>query len=108
MLVATGSGRRKLEAINADKFEHKGITYCASCDGPLFADQDVLVIGVAIIVDVVAPVFHEYVDAPLAVNTTVLPTHTAVDVATTVGNAVTDNIPTAEFVQPAIEVPITV
>jgi alkyl hydroperoxide reductase subunit F len=45
LLVATGSGRRKLDAINADKFEHKGITYCASCDGPLFADQDVLVIG---------------------------------------------------------------
>ncbi|MES2930314.1 MAG: FAD-dependent oxidoreductase [Patescibacteria group bacterium] len=45
LLVATGSGRRKLEAINADTFEHKGITYCASCDGPLFADQDVIVIG---------------------------------------------------------------
>ncbi len=45
LLVATGSGRRKLEAINADIFEHKGITYCASCDGPMFADQDVLVIG---------------------------------------------------------------
>ncbi len=45
ILVATGSSRRKLEAINADKFEHKGITYCASCDGPLFADKDVLVIG---------------------------------------------------------------
>ncbi len=45
LLVATGSGRRKLDAINADTFEHKGITYCASCDGPLFADQDVLVIG---------------------------------------------------------------
>jgi len=45
LLVATGSGRRKLEAINADKYEHKGITYCASCDGPMFADQDVLVIG---------------------------------------------------------------
>lgn len=45
LLVATGSGRRKLEAENADKFEHKGITYCASCDGPLFADQDVIVVG---------------------------------------------------------------
>jgi len=45
ILIATGSSRRKLEAINADKFEHKGITYCASCDGPMFADQDVLVIG---------------------------------------------------------------
>jgi len=29
----------------ADVYEHKGITYCASCDGPLFADQDVAVIG---------------------------------------------------------------
>lgn len=45
LLVATGSGRRKLEAENADKFEHKGITYCASCDGPLFDGQDVVVIG---------------------------------------------------------------
>jgi alkyl hydroperoxide reductase subunit F len=45
LLVATGSSRRKLDAINADVFENKGITYCASCDGPLFADQDVLVIG---------------------------------------------------------------
>jgi len=45
VLIATGSSRRKLDAINADKFEHKGITYCASCDGPMFADQDVLVIG---------------------------------------------------------------
>ena len=45
VLISTGSSRRKLEVENADKFEHKGITYCASCDGPLFADQDVLVIG---------------------------------------------------------------
>ena len=45
ILVATGSGRRKLEAINAEKYEHKGITYCASCDGPIFEGQDVLVLG---------------------------------------------------------------
>ncbi len=45
ILIATGSGRRKLEAKNADKLEHKGLTYCASCDGPLFADMDVVVIG---------------------------------------------------------------
>jgi alkyl hydroperoxide reductase subunit F len=45
VLVATGSGRRKLEAINADSYEHKGITYCASCDGPLYEGADVLVIG---------------------------------------------------------------
>ncbi len=45
VLIATGSGRRKLEAKNADKLEHKGLTYCASCDGPLFEGMDVVVIG---------------------------------------------------------------
>ncbi len=45
VLMATGSGRRKLEAKGADRLEHKGLTYCASCDGPLFADMDVVVVG---------------------------------------------------------------
>ncbi|MES3031858.1 MAG: FAD-dependent oxidoreductase [Patescibacteria group bacterium] len=45
ILIATGSGRRQLVAKNADRLEHKGLTYCASCDGPLFSDQDVVVIG---------------------------------------------------------------
>ncbi len=45
VLVTTGSIRRKLQAIGADTFEHKGLTYCASCDGPFFAEQDVIVVG---------------------------------------------------------------
>lgn len=45
VLIASGSQRRRLEAVNADEFEHKGLTYCASCDGPLFAGQDVAVVG---------------------------------------------------------------
>ncbi|HVT75188.1 MAG TPA: FAD-dependent oxidoreductase [Candidatus Paceibacterota bacterium] len=45
ILIATGSARRKLDVPGAAQFEHKGITYCASCDGPLFAGQDVAVIG---------------------------------------------------------------
>src|SRR3990167_3284665 len=45
ILTASGSGRRKLVAKNADKLEHKGLTYCASCDGPLFEGMDVAVIG---------------------------------------------------------------
>lgn len=44
-LITTGSTRRKLEIPGAQEFENKGITYCASCDGPLFANQDVAVIG---------------------------------------------------------------
>ncbi len=45
VLITTGSTRRRLEIPGADQFEHKGLTYCASCDGPLFADRDVVVIG---------------------------------------------------------------
>ena len=45
VLIASGSKRRTLQAPGADTFEHKGLTYCASCDGPLFAGQDVVVIG---------------------------------------------------------------
>ena len=45
VLITVGSSRRKLEIPGADKFENKGLTYCATCDGPLFADQDVAVIG---------------------------------------------------------------
>lgn len=45
VLIATGSHRRKLQAKGADEFEHKGITYCATCDGPLFTGKDVVVIG---------------------------------------------------------------
>ena len=45
ILLTTGSTRRKLAVPGADTFEHKGLTYCASCDGPLFADKDVAVIG---------------------------------------------------------------
>lgn len=45
ILVATGSTRRKLNVKGAEEFDNKGLTYCASCDGPLFSDQDVVVIG---------------------------------------------------------------
>ncbi len=45
VLLTSGSKRRQLPATGAADFEHKGLTYCASCDGPLFAGQDVAVIG---------------------------------------------------------------
>ncbi len=45
LLVTTGSVRRKLGVPGADTFDNKGLTYCASCDGPLFSGQDVVVIG---------------------------------------------------------------
>ena len=45
VLVGTGSHRRKLDAPGAEKFEHKGLTYCSSCDGPMFEGQDLVVVG---------------------------------------------------------------
>lgn len=45
VLITTGSMRKKLDVKGADVFEHKGLTYCASCDGPLFNGQDVVVVG---------------------------------------------------------------
>lgn len=45
VLVAAGGTRKKLAAPGAAEFEHKGVTYCASCDGPIFAGQDVVVVG---------------------------------------------------------------
>lgn len=45
VLIASGANRRRLAVPGADEFEHKGVTYCASCDGPLFEGQDVVVVG---------------------------------------------------------------
>lgn len=45
VLIAAGSTRKKLDVPGAKEFDQKGLTYCASCDGPLFKDMDVAVIG---------------------------------------------------------------
>lgn len=45
VLLASGASRKKLMVPGADKFENKGVTYCASCDGPLFSGMDVAVVG---------------------------------------------------------------
>lgn len=45
VLAASGASRKKLEVPGAKEFENKGVVYCASCDGPLFAGMDVAVVG---------------------------------------------------------------
>jgi alkyl hydroperoxide reductase subunit F len=45
VLVATGSERRKLDVPGAAQYDQKGLTYCATCDGPLYGEMDVVVIG---------------------------------------------------------------
>lgn len=45
ILITVGGNRRKLEIPGATEFDQKGLTYCASCDGPIFANKDVVVVG---------------------------------------------------------------
>lgn len=45
ILITTGSLRKKLPVKGASEYDGKGISYCATCDAPLFGDMDVAVIG---------------------------------------------------------------
>jgi len=45
VILATGAVHRKLEAPGEEEFLGKGVSYCATCDGPLFRDKTVAVIG---------------------------------------------------------------
>lgn len=44
-IVATGKRPRPLNVPGEEKLRGKGVTYCAICDGPLFASMEVAVIG---------------------------------------------------------------
>ncbi len=45
IIVASGKIPRKLNVPGEDEFLGKGVTYCATCDAPLFRGKDVAVIG---------------------------------------------------------------
>ena len=45
VLIATGRNPRKLNVLNEKELSGKGVSYCAICDGPLYKNQDVAVIG---------------------------------------------------------------
>ncbi len=45
ILITTGSIRKKIQVKGSAEYEGKGITYCATCDGPMYGDMDVAVIG---------------------------------------------------------------
>ncbi len=45
IIIATGKKYRELAVPGAKEFEGKGITYCATCDAPLFKNKTVAVIG---------------------------------------------------------------
>lgn len=44
-IIATGKRPRQLNVSGEQKLRGRGVTYCAICDGPLFAGENVAVIG---------------------------------------------------------------
>jgi len=44
-IIASGRVPRKLGVEGEAEFKNRGVTYCATCDAPLFADKEVAVIG---------------------------------------------------------------
>lgn len=45
VIIASGKKPRKLGVKGEDEFSNKGITYCATCDAPLFGGKIVAVVG---------------------------------------------------------------
>jgi alkyl hydroperoxide reductase subunit F len=45
VIIASGKRSRELNVPGEKEFKNKGLTYCATCDGPLFSGKDVAVIG---------------------------------------------------------------
>ncbi len=43
--IATGSERRKIRIPGEEEFAGRGVSYCATCDGPFYKDKVVCVIG---------------------------------------------------------------
>lgn len=44
-IIASGKKTRELGVPGESEFKNKGLTYCATCDAPLFSGKDVAVIG---------------------------------------------------------------
>jgi thioredoxin reductase (NADPH) len=44
-VIATGTNHRHLGVPGEDEFDGKGVSYCATCDGPLYKMKKVIVVG---------------------------------------------------------------
>lgn len=45
LIIATGARAKELGVVGEDKFRGKGVSYCATCDGALFKDKEIVVVG---------------------------------------------------------------
>jgi len=45
VIISTGAQSKKLGVKGEDKYTGKGVSYCGTCDGPLFKNKDIVVVG---------------------------------------------------------------
>ena len=45
VIIATGANPRKMGLTGEQTFAGKGVSYCATCDGPFFRNQEIVVVG---------------------------------------------------------------
>ncbi|KPK32521.1 MAG: thioredoxin reductase [Nitrospira bacterium SG8_35_1] len=45
LIICTGARPNKLGIPGEEEFAGKGVSYCATCDGPFYRDQEILVVG---------------------------------------------------------------
>lgn len=45
LIIATGAGERKAKVAGEEEFLGRGVSYCATCDGPFFKGEEVAVVG---------------------------------------------------------------
>ena len=45
VIVASGARLKRLGIPGEAQFEHRGVAQCADCDGPMYKDEDVVVVG---------------------------------------------------------------
>jgi thioredoxin reductase (NADPH) len=45
IIISSGASHKKLNVPGEKEFLGRGVSYCATCDGPFFRDKDVIVVG---------------------------------------------------------------
>lgn len=45
IIISTGAKHRKLDVPGEEEFANRGVSYCATCDGPFYQDLDIYVVG---------------------------------------------------------------
>jgi len=45
LIIASGARPKKLGVAGEERLQGKGVSYCATCDGPIYKDKDIVLVG---------------------------------------------------------------